>query len=67
MASLHDDALVIIDDIENFNVKRVLIDGDSVTNVLTWEAFVGFKISLKRLIVVSISFKGFREATVIPE
>lgn len=31
----HDDALVIIGDIADFDVKRVLVDGGSTTNVPT--------------------------------
>lgn len=34
--SPHDDVLVVIDNIANFDVKKVLVDGDSATNVLTW-------------------------------
>ncbi|XP_022899298.1 uncharacterized protein LOC111412593 [Olea europaea var. sylvestris] len=40
----HDDALVIVGDIADFDVKRVLVDGGSETNVLTWNAFLGLKI-----------------------
>lgn len=31
----HNDALVIVDDIVDFDVKRVLVDGGSAANVLT--------------------------------
>ncbi|XP_022888976.1 uncharacterized protein LOC111404395 [Olea europaea var. sylvestris] len=46
---------------------RVLVDGGSAANVLTWEAFVGLKISPKNLKVVSNPLPGFRGATVIQE
>ncbi|XP_022843354.1 uncharacterized protein LOC111366905 [Olea europaea var. sylvestris] len=34
-----DDALLIVGDIADFDVKRVLVDGESVANVLTWDFF----------------------------
>lgn len=56
-----------ISDIGNYNVRRVLTDSGSAANVPTWEAFVGLKITLKRLKAVSTSLQGFGGATVIPE
>lgn len=43
---------MIASDIADFNVKRVLIDGGSTKNVLTWKAFVGLKIFPENLKVV---------------
>ncbi|XP_022897676.1 uncharacterized protein LOC111411368 [Olea europaea var. sylvestris] len=63
----HDDALVIVGDIADFDVKRVLVDGGSATNVLTWDAFLGLKIPQERLKVVTTPLQGFGGATVIPE
>ncbi|CAI9759472.1 unnamed protein product [Fraxinus pennsylvanica] len=63
----HDDALVVVDDIVDYNVKIVLVDGGSASNILTWEVFVGLKISLENLKAVSTPLLGFRGATVIPE
>ncbi|XP_022848856.1 uncharacterized protein LOC111371185 [Olea europaea var. sylvestris] len=63
----HDDALVIVGDIANFDVKRVLVDKGSAENVLTWDAFLGLKIPQKRLKVVTTPLQGFGGATVIPE
>lgn len=37
---LHDDALVISAIIANFEVKRILVDNESATNVLSHEAFI---------------------------
>lgn len=48
----HNDALVIVDDIVDFDVKRVLVDGGSAANVLTWDAFLGLKISQEKLKMV---------------
>ncbi|XP_022865324.1 uncharacterized protein LOC111385183 [Olea europaea var. sylvestris] len=67
VAMPHDDALVIVGDIANFDVKKVLVDGGSAVNVLTWEAFMGLKISLEKLKAVSTPLQGFGGATVIPE
>ncbi|XP_022880799.1 uncharacterized protein LOC111398076 [Olea europaea var. sylvestris] len=63
----HDDALVIVGGIADFNVKRVLVDGGSAANVLTWDAFLGLKIPQERLKVVTTPLQGFGGATVILE
>lgn len=49
----HDDALVIVGDIADFDVKRMLVDGGSTVNVLTWDAFLGLKISSEKLKMVT--------------
>lgn len=49
MAIPHNDALVVVGDISNFDVKRVLVDGGTATNFLTWQAFVGLKFFPDRL------------------
>ncbi|XP_022846327.1 uncharacterized protein LOC111369074 [Olea europaea var. sylvestris] len=63
----HDDTLVIVGDVANFNVKRVLVDRGSVANVLTWDAFLGLKILPEKLKIVTTPLQGFGEATVIPK
>ncbi|XP_022893840.1 uncharacterized protein LOC111408298 [Olea europaea var. sylvestris] len=63
----HDDALVIVGDIANFDVKRVLVDGGSAANVLTWDAFLGLKIPPEKLKMVTTPLQGFEGARVIPE
>lgn len=67
IAQPHDDALVMVGDIANFDVKRVLVDGGNAANVLTWDAFLGLKISPEKLEMVTTLLQGFRGATVIPE
>ncbi|XP_022897449.1 uncharacterized protein LOC111411120 [Olea europaea var. sylvestris] len=54
----HDDALVIVGDIADFDVKGVLVDGGSTTNVLTWDAFLGLKIPQEKLKVVTTPYKA---------
>ncbi|XP_022854805.1 uncharacterized protein LOC111376108 [Olea europaea var. sylvestris] len=61
----HDDALVIVGDMADFNVKRVLVDGESAANVLTWDAFLGLKIFPEKLKMVTTPLQGFGEAIVI--
>ncbi|XP_022846207.1 uncharacterized protein LOC111368948 [Olea europaea var. sylvestris] len=63
----HDDALVIVGNIADFDVKRVLVDGGSVANVLTWDAFLGLKVPQEKLKMVTTPIQGFGGATVIPE
>ncbi|XP_022843447.1 uncharacterized protein LOC111367002 [Olea europaea var. sylvestris] len=64
---LYDDALVIVGDIADFDVKRVLVDGGSAANVLTWNAFLGLKIPPEKLTMVTTPLQGFGGATVISE
>ncbi|XP_022874237.1 uncharacterized protein LOC111393068 [Olea europaea var. sylvestris] len=63
----HNDALVIVGDIADFDVKRVLVDGESAANVLTWDVFLGLKILPEKLKMVTTPLQGFGGATVIPE
>ncbi|XP_022892274.1 uncharacterized protein LOC111407172 [Olea europaea var. sylvestris] len=67
IAHPHDDALVIVGDIVVFDAKRVLVDGGSAANVLIWDAFLGLKIPLEKLKMVTTPLQGFGGATVIPE
>ncbi|XP_022875684.1 uncharacterized protein LOC111394143 [Olea europaea var. sylvestris] len=67
VAHPHDDALVIVGDIADFGVKRVLVDGGSAANVLTWDAFLGLMIFSNKLKIVTTPLQGFRGATVISE
>ncbi|XP_022851074.1 uncharacterized protein LOC111372885 [Olea europaea var. sylvestris] len=63
----HDDVLVIVGDIADFDVKRVLVNGGSAANVLTWDAFLGLKVPPDKLKIVNTPLQGFGGATVIPE
>ncbi|XP_022874021.1 uncharacterized protein LOC111392857 [Olea europaea var. sylvestris] len=56
----HDDALVIVGDVADFDVKRVLVDGGSAANVLTWDAFLVLKIPQERLKVVTTPYKTLK-------
>ncbi|XP_022880680.1 uncharacterized protein LOC111397950 [Olea europaea var. sylvestris] len=67
VAHPHDDALVIVGDIADFDVKRVLVDGGSAANVLTWDTFLGLKVPLDKLKIVNTPLQGYGGATVIPE
>ncbi|KAL2467122.1 Ribonuclease H [Abeliophyllum distichum] len=63
----HDDALVIVADIADFDVKRVLVDNGSAADVMSWEVFLGLKISPSKIKHVTTPLHGFGGATVIPE
>ncbi|XP_022883330.1 uncharacterized protein LOC111400116 [Olea europaea var. sylvestris] len=67
VAHPHDDALVIVGDIADFDVKRVVVDGRSTANVLTWDAFLGLKIPPNKLKTVITFLQSFGGATVIRE
>ncbi|XP_022856802.1 uncharacterized protein LOC111377884 [Olea europaea var. sylvestris] len=54
----HDDALVIVGDITDFDVKRVLVDRGSAANVLTWDAFLGLKVPQEKLKMVTTPYKA---------
>ncbi|KAL2453443.1 Uncharacterized protein Adt_49059 [Abeliophyllum distichum] len=64
---LHDDALVIVADIADFDVKRVLVDNSSAADVMSWEVFLGLMISPSKIKPITTSLLGFGGATVIPE
>ncbi|KAL2513134.1 Ribonuclease H [Abeliophyllum distichum] len=51
----------------DFDVKRVLVDNGSAADVMSWEVFLGLKISHSKIKPVTTPVHGFRGATVIPE
>ncbi|KAL2542333.1 Ribonuclease H [Abeliophyllum distichum] len=55
----HDDALVIVADIADFDVKRVLVDNGSAADVMSWEVFLGLKISPSKIKPVTTPLHGF--------
>ena len=60
---LHDNPLVIMLVIEGFNIRRVLIDNDSSTNIIYFSAFQQLKVNLERLRPFEsplVSFSGDR-------
>lgn len=67
VASPRDVALVVVDYIANFDIKMVLVNGDSAVNVLTWELFLCLKISLENLKIITTHLQGFEGMTVPKE
>ncbi|XP_022897738.1 uncharacterized protein LOC111411438 [Olea europaea var. sylvestris] len=63
----HDDALVVYAIVANFEVKRVLINNGSTTNILSHEAFTKMGISLKQFKVVKTPLRGFDGGVIIRE
>lgn len=57
VTSSHDNAFVVVDDIVNFNIKRIQVESGSVVNVLTLEAILGLKVSPKKLNIINIPYK----------
>ncbi|KAL2505320.1 Integrase catalytic domain-containing protein [Abeliophyllum distichum] len=45
----HDDALVIVADIADFDVNRLLVDNGSAADVMSWRVFLGLKISPSKI------------------
>lgn len=43
----NDDALVVVGNIADFDVKIVLVDGESAANVFTWDAFFVLRFFLR--------------------
>ncbi|KAL2487169.1 Ribonuclease H [Abeliophyllum distichum] len=63
----HDDTLVIVADIADFDVKRALVDNGSAADVMSWEVFLGLKILPSKIKPVTTLLHGFGGATVILE
>ncbi|KAL2513295.1 RNase H domain-containing protein [Abeliophyllum distichum] len=63
----HNDAIIIVADIADFDVRRVLVDNGSAANVMSWEIFLGLKISPSKIKPVTTPLHRFGGATVIPE
>ncbi|KAL2487135.1 Uncharacterized protein Adt_31891 [Abeliophyllum distichum] len=53
-----DDALMVVGDLANFNVKRVLVDTGNVADILTLGAFLVLKRLLKELIPINMHLQG---------
>ncbi|XP_057954060.1 uncharacterized protein LOC131148363 [Malania oleifera] len=62
----HDDALVLSLLVENYKVRRVLIDNGSSANIMFWLVLEGMKISKERLKPISTSLVGFGGDVVNP-
>lgn len=43
------DPMLIVPNIDNFTVKRILVNSGSSCNVLTWEAVVVLQVDLEKL------------------
>ncbi|XP_022859821.1 uncharacterized protein LOC111380471 [Olea europaea var. sylvestris] len=63
----HDDALVILAIIVNFEVKRVLVSNGSAANVLSHEAFVQMGISSEQLKPVKTPLQRFGGGVITPK
>ncbi|XP_022846481.1 uncharacterized protein LOC111369263 [Olea europaea var. sylvestris] len=62
-----DDALVVFAVVANFEVRRILVDNGSASNILSQEAFTKKGISPKQLKAVKTPLQGFGGGVIIPE
>ena len=62
----HDDALVISIRIEDYNMHRVLVDNESLADILYYPTFQQMGISRERLIPTNIPFVSFGGTRVLP-
>lgn len=60
----HDDAVVVVLQIANCEVKRVLVDNGSSTNILYYDAFEKMGLPLDKLKKMDSPLYGFSEAPV---
>ncbi|XP_022851115.1 uncharacterized protein LOC111372919, partial [Olea europaea var. sylvestris] len=63
----HDDALVISAIVANFEVKRILVDNGSASNIFSQKAFAKMEISSQQLKAVKTPLQGFGRGVIIPE
>lgn len=61
---LHDDGVVIILNIENYDVHCILIDNRSLVNILYFDILLKMDISLERLVQVNLPLIGFKGDTI---
>ena len=57
--TLHDDAIVVSATIANYDVKKILVDNGSSTNILFYSTFSRMRLSTDRLRRVSTPLVGF--------
>ena len=62
----HDDALVVSVRVEHYNVHRMLVDNDSLADILYYPAFQQMGIDRARLIPTTAPLVGFRGTRVLP-
>lgn len=60
-------ALVILAIMANFEVRRILADNESATNILSREVFAKMEISAKQLKAVKTPLWGFGDGFIIPK
>ena len=65
--TLHDDAVVVSTTIANYDVKKILVDNGSSTNILFYSTFFRMRLSTDRLRRVSTPLVGFVGKTVAVE
>ena len=66
-AQPHDDALLITLKIRDYNVKRVMVDGGSVTEVMYPNLYKGLNLKLEDLMPYSSHLISFNGKLVIPK
>ena len=63
----HDDALVVTRKIGGYNMKRVMIDQDSATEIMYPDLFKGLGLKLENLTTYSSPLVSFEGKMVIPK
>ena len=63
----HDDALLITLRIGDYDVKRVMVDGDSTTEIMYPDLYKGLKLKPKDLMPYNSPLMSFDEKLVIPK
>ena len=63
----HDDALLITLRIGDYDVKRVMVDGDSTTEIMYPDLYKGLKLKSKDLMPYNSPLMSFDEKLVIPK
>ena len=63
----HDDVLLITLRIGDYDVKRVMVDGDSTTEIMYPDLYKGLKLKPKDLMPYNSPLMSFNEKLVIPK
>ena len=65
--TLHNDAVVVIVNITDFNIYRVFIDNESSIDILYFSIFTQMGFTSSQLSRFDTPIQGFSESSVIPE
>ena len=60
----HDDPVIILLTIANFNVKRILVDNGSSADILYYDAFQKIKLPCNQILPISAPLVGFIRSSV---